>query len=133
DGPQRQRNLMRPPGFGDLDWRSLTALVFGPRTVGIAVAALPLLLNRPRRDPFDAIYSAFCQQMARRGTTRAIHEGPRAYAARLKTSLPADKQAAAEQFLMLYEQIRFGPSGTVHAKERRAALAKLKSHLADCR
>ncbi|MFD2273470.1 DUF4129 domain-containing protein [Undibacterium arcticum] len=89
---------MRSLGFDDLDWQSLTALMFGLGTIAIALAALPLLLNRPRRDPFDAIYSAFCQQMARRGTARAIHEGPRAYAARLKTSLPADKVAAAERF-----------------------------------
>ncbi|MFC3107164.1 DUF3488 and DUF4129 domain-containing transglutaminase family protein [Undibacterium arcticum] len=131
--PQRQRNLLRSLGFDDLDWQSLTALMFGLGTIAIALAALPLLLNRPRRDPFDAIYSAFCQQMARRGTARAIHEGPRAYAARLKTSLPADKVAAAERFLMLYEHIRFGSGSTAHVKERSAALARLKSHLADCR
>ena len=130
--PQGQRNLLRSLGLDDLDWRNLIALLFGLGAVALAVAALPLLLNRPRRDPFDAIYSAFCQQMARRGTARAIHEGPRAYAARLKTSLPADKHAAAERFLMLYEQIRFGPGATVRANERRAALATLKSHFANC-
>jgi hypothetical protein len=98
----------------------------------MAIIAVPLVMNRNRTDPIEALYLSLCQQMARHGYNRSIHEGPRSYAARLtaaESSLPSEQKAAVERFLKLYEAVRYGTA----SKAAPAAISKLKSLLAECR
>jgi transglutaminase-like putative cysteine protease len=103
--PTRQQNFLE--GLSDAFWHWGTAAAAG------AVALLLLLAHRLRsrrqEDPVDALYSALCLQLARRGLPRAADEGPNAYAQRLAASpLPAAQQAAAARFLQLVSACKYG-------------------------
>lgn len=130
--PERQRSFVEALGFDNVNWRTMTAIM---ATLGIVVTAimmLPLMLNRTRRDPADALYQSLCRRMARQGMAKAVHEGPRAYGARLAgggSPLSAEQKAAIARFLECYEFLRYGSGGATQP----SAIAKLKSLLAQCR
>ncbi|MRX11712.1 DUF3488 domain-containing protein [Pseudoduganella sp. FT25W] len=125
--PERQRSFLEELGAAVGNWR--TAL-------GAALAAGLLWLLRWQRgrrpaDALAALYAAFGRQQARHGYARAAAEGPRDYAARLRTMpASAEKHAAMEQFLHLYGQLMYGAGGT---ESRKASLATLKTLLSLCR
>jgi transglutaminase-like putative cysteine protease len=136
--PERQRNFIQSLGFDNVDWRTLTILMFGLGATVIAAVALPLIRNRPNISPLDKLYSNLCAQMARHGCARAIHEGPRTYRMRLAaehTALAPDRKIAATRFLDLYEAIRYGTLSTTGMADKTppVLLTKLRSLLADCR
>jgi hypothetical protein len=108
-------------------WR--TAL--GAVLVAVLLAVLRWQRARRPADPLEALYAAFCRQQLRHGYGRAPSEGPRSYAARLRT-MPAstDKHAAMEQFLHLYGMLKYGAGGT---ESRSASLATLTTLLPLCR
>ena len=134
--PDRQRSLIQSLGFDNVDWRTLTGLMFGLGAIVTAVVALPLTRNRQKLNPVDRLYQALCRQMARRGCAPAKHEGPRAYAMRLTSASsplnPVQKTAAA-RFLELYESIRYGSPDTSKAAQKNssALVSRLQSLLAE--
>lgn len=136
--PDRQRNLIQSLGFEDVDWRTLTGLMFGIGAIVMAAIALPLTRNRQKLNPVDKLYRALCMQMAQRGCAPAIHEGPRAYAMRLTSATsplnPVQKTAVA-RFLEMYEAIRYGSPDTdnLSQKNSSALVSRLKSLLAESR
>jgi hypothetical protein len=130
--PEKQRDFVKSLGFDHVDWRTLTGLMVVLGSVVTAAVVLPLLINRPRIAPADAAYVALCRAMARQGMPRALHEGPRAYGARLTAAgspLSSEKKKAAARFLQLYESIRYGGSDHPPA----AAVSQLKSLLTEIR
>lgn len=130
--PQQQRNFLQSLGFDNVDWRTMASLMFVFGSIAVAIVVLPLLLHERKRDPMEAVYDAFCKRVAKRGFPRAIHEGPRSYRARLTSEasqLSSEQKAALARFLEFYETVRYGASE--HA--RPAAVARLKSLLAECR
>jgi protein-glutamine gamma-glutamyltransferase len=129
---EKQRDFVKSLGFDHVDWRTLTGLMVVLGSLVTAAVTLPLLVHRPRVAPADAAYLALCRAMARQGMPRAMHEGPRAYCARLTavgSPLSAEKKTAAARFLQLYESIRYGGSGNPSA----AAVSQLKSLLTEIR
>lgn len=131
--PEKQRSFIQSLGFDEVNWRTLTALMLMLGSVIVAIVALPLVMNRNRVDPIEALYQSLCKQMARHGYAKSIHEGPRAFAARLTAAgspLPPEKKAAVARFLELYEAVRYGPASKAAPA---AAISKLKSLLAECR
>jgi transglutaminase-like putative cysteine protease len=131
--PDRQESFIRSLGFSEVNWRTLTALMFAVGALVMAIVALPLVKNRPRRDPIEAVYQKLCRHMARRGCPRSIHEGPRAYGMRLTapdSPLKPEAKAAVARFLQFYEAARYGAPGKAPAV---AVVFKLKSLLAECR
>ncbi len=137
--PDRQRSIFQSLGFGSADWRILTALMFGLGALVTALIAVPLIRNRPKSDPVNALYLALCREMAALGCAKAVHEGPRAYCERLtspQSPLAPDKKIAASRFLTLYEADRYGPPGTAdnaNKKSSAALISQLKSLLTACR
>jgi transglutaminase-like putative cysteine protease len=130
--PEKQKELVQSLGFDHVDWRTLTALMFLLGSAVTAVMVLPLIVNRPRIAPADAAYHALCRSLERQGMPRALHEGPRAYRARLTAAdsrLSSEKKAAAARFLEIYETLRYGDSD----KSSATAVAQLKSLLTDIR
>lgn len=130
--PDKQKDFIKSLGFDHVDWRTMVALMFVLGIAVMAIAILPLILHQKKRDPVDAIYQSLCRKMARLGLPKAIHEGPRGYAARLTAAdspLPADKKAALARFLELYETVRYGAADNTPS----SAIPKLKSLLAQCR
>jgi transglutaminase-like putative cysteine protease len=138
--PDTQESFIRSLGFDEVNWRTLTALMFGVGAAVMAIIALPLVRNRSRLDPVEAIYRALCHQMARRGYPKSIHEGPRAYGIRLtaaESPLKPETKAAVARFLNLYESVRYGASVKAHNKaqakaQTAAVIFKLRSLLAQC-
>lgn len=103
--PERQRDTFKALKESLSDQRMLAAIA--------AVLALAALArhwrNRRQIDRIDALYSALCRLLARRGWPRLPSEGPSAYAARLpSTSMEAPKLAAAQRFLALYSTHKYG-------------------------
>lgn len=130
--PERQRSFVRSLGFDNVDWRTMAALMFVLGIVATALMMLPMLLQQRKRDPVDALYQSLCDRMARQGMPRQVHEGPRAYAARLTAAdspLPPERKAALSRFLDVYETVRYGAA----AGAPPAAISTLKSLLAKCR
>ncbi len=126
--PERQKKLISSLfGFKNVDWQTLTALMFGLGATVMAIVAMPLIMQRRKIHPIDALYLKFCHQMARKGFPRDIHEGPNAYAQRLKLSLAPEKTISAIHFLQLYEIFRYGKVETGSIENLHG---KLKSLLA---
>ena len=107
----------------------------------IAAACLPLALAaallggllwwRQRQagepaDPLDRLYARFCRQQARRGCSRAPHEGPHGYAARLAASqaAPAAHEAMA-RFLAIYAAMKYGNASPDEQLRARRDLRRL--------
>ena len=130
--PSRQKNLISSLGFGDVDWATLTALMFGCGSAVMALTMMPLLLRRTPMAPIDRIYLRFCRRLARRGLVRAIDEGPRALRDRVvrDSTLAPAKKLAAVRFLERYEALQYG---TVTTPAGNTALTQLKALLAACR
>jgi protein-glutamine gamma-glutamyltransferase len=130
--PDKQRDFIASLGFKQVDWSTMTVLLMTVGGIVAGIVLLPLLMHRPRLTPVDALYQKLCRRLARQGLPRAVHEGPRAYAARLTATAsplsPARKEALA-RFLHVYETIKYGPAKDVPL----SALSTLKSLLAECR
>lgn len=110
--PDRQKSLLQSLGFGNIDWRTMTALMFAIGGVLTLLIALPLLANRRKIDPLDAAYIKLVKQMAQRGYPRDAHEGPRSYSVRLLASaskLTQEQKRAIKNFLIIYEAARYRP------------------------
>jgi transglutaminase-like putative cysteine protease len=130
--PERQQALVRSFGFDNVDIRTLLLLMLVLGAAALALVVLPMLLQQKKRDPLQTLYGAFCKQMARQGMPRAMHEGPRAYAARLTAAdSPLSARAAIAQFLEVYEAMRYGAAASQTPPA--PALSKLKTLLAECR
>jgi hypothetical protein len=126
--PERQKSLLRSLGFDNISWQKMTLLMCAIGGIVMLVIAVPLLADRRKVDPVDAVYAVFCRQMARHGHPRHAHEGPRAYARRLLRTDVArtqEKKHALRNFLALYEQSRYGRPASAQSD----VLSKLKSLL----
>jgi hypothetical protein len=126
--PQRQKSLLRSLGFDNIGWQMLVLLTVLVSTAIMLVIAIPLLLNRGRRDPIERVYESLCKRMARRGLPPHLHEGPRTYAGRLlaASSLSVDSKNAIKQFLALLEKARYAaPDQSMRA----SLLSQLKNLL----
>lgn len=110
--PDRQKSLLQSLGFGNIDWRTMTALMFAIGGVLTLLIAFPLLANRKKMDPLDATYAKLSKQMAQHGYPRQAHEGPRSYSVRLLNSasrLTQEQKHAIKNFLIIYEAARYRP------------------------
>lgn len=110
--PDRQKSLLQSLGFGNIDWRTMTALMFAIGGVLTLLIAFLLLANRKETDPLDAAYAKLGKQMTQLGYPRHLHEGPRSYSARLLASaatLTQEQKRAIKNFLIIYEAARYRP------------------------
>lgn len=110
--PDRQKSLLQSLGLGNIDWRTMTALMFAIGGVLTLLVTLPLLANRKKIDPLDAAYARLSKQMAQLGYPRHLHEGPRSYSVRLLAStagLTQEQKRAIKNFLIIYEAARYRP------------------------
>ncbi|MES2126444.1 MAG: DUF3488 and transglutaminase-like domain-containing protein [Pseudomonadota bacterium] len=103
--PERQK------GFLDALYEALAtpAAAIGALAIAGLIMLARALGRRRQIDPVDALYSALCEQLARRGLARALHEGPMAYAARVQ-GMPetSEKIQALLRFLQLYSDAKYG-------------------------
>lgn len=127
--PQRQRTML--DGMTNLPAKRI-ALACAVLALLAALGGGLLHWRQLRRgDPLDALYARFCRQQARRGYSRAPHEGPHGYAARLATS-PAtpEAHAAIARFLAIYAAMKYGNASP---DEQLRARRNLRRLLTQCR
>ncbi|MFM2088232.1 MAG: hypothetical protein RLZZ237_3101 [Pseudomonadota bacterium] len=127
--PQRQRDALAAA-------RSLS-----PTTIALACAVLAALaavagwlIHRKHAqsgDGLDTLYAQFCRQQARRGCSRAPHEGPHSYAARLASiTASPEAHAAMARFLAIYAAMKYGNASV---DEQTRAQHSLRRLLTQCR
>ncbi|MGK5025291.1 transglutaminase TgpA family protein [Janthinobacterium sp. RB2R34] len=120
--PERQRALF--DAVLALQARQVAAACALLAALAATAGALLWWQQRPGRHPgaaLDQLYARFCRLQARRGHSRAPHEGPHGYAARLAAS-PASPRAhdAMARFLAIYAAMKYGnASPDEHTRARR--------------
>lgn len=109
--PDRQFWLLSRVGLDRATWKTLAMLLIvttGLITLGFALVMLRKIGKRAR-DPVLTIYGRFCRKLARHGTGRLPHEGPRDYAERAARALP-DRAHRIQAITDLYVKLRYGNS-----------------------
>jgi transglutaminase-like putative cysteine protease len=130
---EKQKSFLQSLGFENVDWQTMILLMTTLGGVVVAVIAVPLVYNRQKADPVQAVYDLLCRQLARVGYPRDKYEGPRAYRLRVTaadSSLTPARRLAVDRFLQLYESLRYAAQEPQQAK---SGLARLKSLFSECK
>lgn len=120
--PERQRAMF--DAVLALPARGIAAACALLALMAALAGALLWWRNRPATHAdaaLDQLYARFCRLQARRGHSRAPHEGPHGYAARLAAG-PASPRAhdAMARFLAIYAAMKYGnASPDEHTRARR--------------
>ena len=127
--PQRPRAML--DGLKNLSAKQL-ALACAMLALLSAVAGALVWWRQARQDdPLDRLYAQFCRQQARRGCSRAPHEGPHGDAARLAAGQATQEaHAAIAQFLAIYAAMKYGNANPDEHTRARRSLRRL---LTQCR
>jgi transglutaminase-like putative cysteine protease len=127
--PQRQRAML--DGLKNLPAAKLAFTCAVLALLSAAAGALVWWRQARQGDPLDALYAQFCRQQARRGYSRAPHEGPHGYAARLAAGKATpEAHAAIAQFLAIYATMKYGNANPDEQFRARRSLRRL---LTQCR
>jgi transglutaminase-like putative cysteine protease len=107
--PDRQRQFFMNLGLPRVDWRALAFwLVIATFSVGGAISIGLLVRDRPpRRDPAVVAWQRYCAKLAAAGVTRAPHEGPLDFLARVRSMKP-QIAGDAEEITRRYIDARYG-------------------------
>jgi transglutaminase-like putative cysteine protease len=127
--PQRQRAML--DGLKNLPATKLAFTCAVLALLSAAAGALVWWRQARQGDPLDALYAQFCRRQARRGYSRAPHEGPHGYAARLAAGKATpEAHAAIAQFLAIYATMKYGNANPDEQFRARRSLRRL---LTQCR
>ena len=127
--PQRQRAML--DRLKNLPATTLALACAALALLSAAAGALVWWRQARQGDPLDALYLQFCRQQARRGYSRAPHEGPHGYAARLAAGKATQEaHAAIAQFLAIYATMKYG---NANPDEQSRARRSLRHLLTQCR
>ncbi len=119
-GEQRQRALLERLGLGRFDHLSQAGLiVLAIASLLLSFALASWYTGRRERDPVVRLYARFCRKLARAGLARAPHEGPLAFAARVRARRP-ELYTAVEDIIRRYVLLRYAPPLADARGERRA-------------
>lgn len=100
----RQRELLLRFGMPAPSWEKMAMALFWLVGLVVAVFSLWLLRRSQGEDPVTRVWRRFCAKLARRGTARGPHEGPRDFAARAAREHPhlaADVAAISDLYVRL--------------------------------
>ncbi len=104
---ERQRDLLRRLGLGDLQWRGMVGVLFTMLAVVLGVVSAYLLWpRRDKADPAARLYERFCRKLGRCGLPRDRNEGPRAYAKRIIAARP-ELSIPVRRITDLYTRVRY--------------------------
>lgn len=104
---ERQREVLRNLGLGDMDWPHLASLLtFFCALLVAALIGWAVWGGRPR-DPLERCWLAFCHRLARAGLPRLPWEGPLAYGERAATRFPRHAHVL-RQIAQTYAARRYG-------------------------
>jgi transglutaminase-like putative cysteine protease len=120
----KQMDLLGRMGFARDDWHALAWLLtggFAVWAVWLGVALRPRL--SARRDALGRTWVGLERRLAAVGLARAAHEGPLAYAGRVRAARP--DLAAIEPLARAYAELRYGPDAGTNPAAAAAALRRL--------
>ncbi len=127
--PQRQRAML--DGLRNLPAKKLALACAVLALLSAGGGALVWWRQARQGDPLDRLYAQFCRQQARRGYSRAPHEGPHGYAARLAAGQATQEaHAAIAEFLAIYAAMKYGNANPDEQFRARRSLRRL---LTQCR
>ncbi|WP_426072727.1 transglutaminase TgpA family protein [Janthinobacterium sp. DSP2-3-3] len=127
--PQRQRAML--DSLKNLPATTLALACAVLALLSAVAGALVCWRQAGQGDPLDALYAQFCRQQAQRGYSRAPHEGPHGYAARLAAGKATpEAHAAIAQFLAIYAAMKYGNANPDEQLRARRSLRRL---LTQCR
>lgn len=108
-GEQRQRALLERLGLRRLDPLEQAGWIVAA-TAGLLLLYAQAARHAARRgrDPVARLYARFCRKLARAGLARAPHEGPLAFAARVRAQRP-ELGTAVEDITWRYVRLRYAP------------------------
>ncbi len=108
-GQERQRSFLSHFHASLASWQGMIVTLAAGIVALLGAIALWMLWHVPRRgsDPVQAAYRTFCARLARRGITRAPHEGPADFALRAAHTRP-DLTAQIDRITQLYIRLRYG-------------------------
>jgi transglutaminase-like putative cysteine protease len=127
--PQRQRAML--DHLKNLPAKKLAFACAVLALLSAVAGALVWWRQARQGDPLDRLYAQFCRQQARRGYSRAPHEGPHGYAARLAAGKAIQEaHAAIAEFLAIYAAMKYG---NANPDEQLPARRSLRRLLTQCR
>ncbi|MED5598416.1 transglutaminase TgpA family protein [Janthinobacterium sp. P210006] len=127
--PQRQRAML--DGLKNLPATTLARACAVLALLSAMAGALVWWRQARQGDPLDTLYAQFCHQQALRGYSRAPHEGPHGYAARLVAGKATpEAHASIAQFLAIYAAMKYGNANPDEQLRARRSLRRL---LTQCR
>ncbi|WP_193317154.1 DUF4129 domain-containing transglutaminase family protein [Janthinobacterium sp. FT14W] len=127
--PQRQRAML--DGLKNLPPTTLAGACAVLALLSAMAGALVWWRQARQGDPLDVLYAQFCRQQALRGYSRAPHEGPHGYAARLAAGKATpEAHASIAQFLAIYAAMKYGNANPDEQLRARRSLRRL---LTQCR
>jgi transglutaminase-like putative cysteine protease len=103
---ERQRELLMRFGMPSPSWERMAMALFWLVGLVVAVFSLWLLRRTQGEDPVAGAWRRFCAKLARRGTERGPHEGPRDFSARAAREQPHVATDVAE-IGALYVDLRY--------------------------
>ena len=108
---ERQFAFLRRLGMEDISWRNMALQMAGIMSFLIGVFALIMLRHfyLQRSDAAQRQYQKFCRKLAKRGITRAPHEGPQDFAARAMQQMPELKDMI-DDITRRYVALRYQPA-----------------------
>jgi transglutaminase-like putative cysteine protease len=102
---ERQRELLRKLGLGNLSWSWLIGLMFGLLAITLTLIAAVTFLRRPAQpDPVLRLYQEFCRNLGKAGIVCRGDEGPADFARRASRDRPDLApliQAISEHYIRL--------------------------------
>ncbi|KAB8063007.1 DUF3488 domain-containing protein [Janthinobacterium violaceinigrum] len=127
--PQRQRAML--DGLKNLPATTLARACAVLALLSAMAGVLVWWRQARQDDPLDVLYAQFCRQQALRGYSRAPHEGPHGYAARLAAGKATpEAHASIAQFLAIYAAMKYGNANPDEQLRARRSLRRL---LTQCR
>jgi transglutaminase-like putative cysteine protease len=107
--PERQRQFFQNLGIPRVDWSTLAIwLVLITSSVAVAIYFGLFVRDRPPRpDAALQAWDRYCAKLASTGVTRAPHEGPLDFLARVKSMKP-QMASEAEEITRRYIEARYG-------------------------
>lgn len=102
---EKQRELLRKLGLGNLSWSWLIALMVGLLAITLILITALSFLKRPgQRDPVLRLYQEFCRKLGKAGIVCQRDEGPDDFARRAcrqRPDLAPSLQAISEHYIRL--------------------------------
>lgn len=122
--PQRQREVLSRLGFGEPDWRSMSAALAVLCGTALLLITAGALYQRKTRHPAQRAWQHYCSRLKSWGIRREEWEGPLDFAARVAREQPR-LAALTDEAARHYADLRYGQGGGTQLRRLRECARRL--------